>query len=284
MSPPALPRSTVIPGRALTTLAALTVALAAAFVAAPRMLASIGPGGFAGRHDLVAALRESFVQYWRNGDRDLSPDLERVVDYWFRYHLAKAAIAAILLIVLVSLGVLVWKAFLTAGDRGAGTKGALAVAGVVVTMLAVLSLTAVMANIQGIIAPFSSLLPMVTAGATGVRLTGTLDQIRQQLAGATSAGGHTSPALETMISDFARYHVAMAVIASIVAAILIGVSAVLWRTFTRSKPSRRTRRVLGSFGALSGLLALALIVVAVANTATAADPAPALQAFFEGGW
>ncbi len=285
MSAPALSRSAGIPGRALTKLAVVTVVLVAAFVAAPRVLAGVGGGGFAGRRDLVGALRESFIQYWRYDDRDLSPDLKRVVDYWFRYHLAKATIAAFLLIVLVALGVLVWKTFLRAGDLGTGTRAALASAGVVTTMLALASLTAVMANLQGMVAPFASLLPMLTAGATGARLTGTLDQVRQQLAASTSAGGHAPPALATMISDFGRYHVAMAVIASIVAAILIGISVVLWKGFVRAKPSgRRTRRVLGSFGVLSVLLTLTMIVIAVANTTTATDPAPALQAFFEGGW
>ncbi|XVQ09846.1 hypothetical protein ACQP1W_46260 [Spirillospora sp. CA-255316] len=277
----ALPRSAGIPGRALAVLTVLAVALSAAFVAAPRMLA----GDFAGSRDLVEALRESFTGYWSSGDRELSPGLERVVDYWFRYHLAKAAIAAVLLIALVALGVLVWKAFLNADGPGRGKRAALASAGVLVTMLALFSLLAVMANIQGAAAPYASLLPMLTAGATGAQLTGTLDQVRQQLAGYPGAGGHTAPALEVMVSDFARYHVAMAVIAAVVAAVLIGISAVLWRKFAGTKPSRRrARRVLGAFGALSALVSLAMIVIAVANTATAADPAPALLAFFEGGW
>lgn len=289
-APAALPRPAGIPGRALAMLTALTVALAAAFVAAPRVLAGIGTGsGFAGRSDLVAALRESFVEYWWSGDRDLPPGLERVVGYWFRYHLAKGAIAALLLIVLVVLGAVVWKAFLGAGGRGRGRSVALASAGALVTMLALFSLLAVVANIQGAAAPFASLLPMLTAGASGVRLTGTLDQVRQQLAGSPGAG-HTVPALEVMISDFSRYHVALAVTAAIVAAVLVGASAVswrsavLWRRRAGTEPSgRRAARVLGSFGALSALLSLAVIVIAVANAATAADPAPALLAFFEGG-
>jgi hypothetical protein len=279
-------RSGGIPGRAVAALAVLAVALVAAFVAAPRVLAGVGSGGgFAGRRDLVEALRESFTGYWSSGDRELSPGLERVVDYWVRYHLAKAAIAAVVLIVLVALGVAVWRAFLQTGGAGRGKRTALASAGVGVTMLALFSLLVVMANIQGAAAPLASLLPMLTAGAAGARLTGTLDQVRWQLAAAPGTEGRTSPALEMMIGDFARYHVAMAVLAAIVAAVFIGLSAVLWKRFAGTEPSRgRARRMLGSFGALSALLALAMIVIAVANTATAADPAPALLAFFEGGW
>lgn len=279
-------RSGGTPGRALAMLSALAVILTAAFVAAPRLLAARGAdGGFAGQGDLVESLRESFTGYWSSGTGDLSPSLERVVDYWFRYHLAKAAIAAVLLVVLTVLGVRVWKAFARAGGQGMAKRAALALAGVLVTMLALTSLLAVMANIQGAAAPFASLLPMLTAGATGARLSGTLDQVRRQLADYPGVGGHTTPALEVMVSDFSRYHVAMAVIAAIVAAVLVGVSAVLWRRFAGTdRSARRARRVLGSFGVLSALLALAMVVIAVANTATAAGPAPALLAFFEGGW
>jgi hypothetical protein len=54
--------------------------------------------------------------------------------------------------------------------------------------------------------------------------------------------------------------------------------------FAKADPSgRRTKRVLGSFGVLAAVLSLVTIIVTVANTTTAADPAPALLAFFEGG-
>ncbi|HET6856069.1 MAG TPA: hypothetical protein VFH94_03105 [Streptomyces sp.] len=277
--------SVVLSRRALAGLVALAVALAAAFVIAPRTLAATGSVGFADRRSLVDALREAFVGYWSVGDGDFPPGLDRVVDYWFRYHVVKASIAAVLLVVLVALGILLWKAFLRAGGLGAGRRTALASGGVLVTMLALFSLATVMANVQGAAAPFASLLPMLTAGATDAELADTLGQVRQRLADSPQAGGQTPPALAAMVSDFSRYHLAMAVIAAIVAALLIGMSVVLWKRFARrGSPDRRTRRVLTSFVALSALLSLAVIFVGAVNTATAADPAPALLAFFEGGW
>jgi hypothetical protein len=281
-SPVALSRSAGISGRALAALAALATALAAAVVVAPPTLAAVGSDGdLADRRHLTESLRAAFVAYWRSGDRDLSPDLERVVDYWFRFHVAKAMIAAILVVVLVALGVLLWKAFLRAGGLGPGSRAALASAGVLVTMLTLLSLAVVLANIQGAVAPFASLLPMVTGGATDAELTGTLDQIRQRLA----AGDRTTPALEMMIGDFARYHVAFAVIAAIAAVAFIGMSVVWWKKFAKTGSSdRRTRRVFGFFGVLSVLLALAAIVAVVANTSAAADSPRVLLAFFDGGW
>ncbi|MDT4986668.1 MAG: hypothetical protein QOI74_762 [Micromonosporaceae bacterium] len=285
-SPPAPSRSASVSGRALAALVALAAALVAAFVvAAPTLAASSSGSGFTDERHLTGAFREAFVEYWRSGNRDYSPDLQPVVEYWFRYHVAKAATAATLLIVLIALGVLLWKAFLRAAGLGAGKRAALASAGVLVTMLAVFSLVLVMANVQGAAAPFASLLPMLADGPTDGELADTLEQVRQRLADSPNSGGQTPPALDVMISDFVRYHVAMAVIAAIVAVVLLGASVALWKRFARAGSSDRpTRRVWASFATVSATLSLVLIVIAVANTTTAADPTPALLAFFDGGW
>lgn len=281
-SPAAPPRSAAFSGRALGMLVALAAALVAAFVVAPGTLAE---GGFADERDLAGAFREAFVGYWSSGDRDFAPGMARIVDYWFRYHVAKGAIATALLIVLVALGVLLWRAFLRADGPGAGHRAALASGGVLATMLALFSLAAVMANVQGAVAPFAALLPMLPVGTTGGALAGTLDQIRQRLADTLNAGGRTPPPLAVMISDFSRYHVALAVVGAIVAIVLAGASVVFWRKRAGTGSSdRRARRLLSSFGVLSALSSLAVTVVVVANVGTAADPAPALLAFFEGGW
>ena len=121
--------------------------------------------------------------------------------------------------------------------------------------------------------------------AGGAELADTVDQVRQRLAESLKPGAQPPPALEVMISDFSRYHLALAVVAAIVGVVLIGVSFVLWRRFARTgRPDRRTRRVLGSFGVFSVVFSLIAIVLVVANAGTAADSAPALLVFFEGGW
>ncbi|MFC8826651.1 hypothetical protein ACFT9I_15060 [Streptomyces sp. NPDC057137] len=294
------PRSAAISARAYTTLVALALALAVAvavalvpaFVLVPRAWAArMSDGGFTDERALGESLPGPFVDYWNSGDREFPPDLARLVDYWFHYHVAKAVIAALLLIVLVALGSGLWKVFLRAGGLGAGSRAALASAGVLVTTLALFSLAALMANIQGAVAPFSSLLPMLPLDAPEGELAAALDQIKQGLAEnpnpnvSPNANDRTTPALQEMISDFSRYHAVIAVAAAIVGAVLVGVSVVLWKRFARTGASdRRTRRVLGSFGVLSALLSPAMIVVAVANAITTADSTPALLGFFEGGW
>ncbi|WP_432825365.1 hypothetical protein [Dactylosporangium sp. CA-092794] len=259
-------------------LAAIAAALVVAFVVAPGPLAAIpATGDLADERRLNAAFRKGFVEYWNSGGDRFPADLQRVVDYWLRYHVVKAAISAILLIVLIALIVRLCRAFLGAG--GAGRRVALAAAGGAVTMLAVLSLVTAMANAHGAVAPFASLGPMLMDGPADGALAGTLAQIRDQL-----AGGGTEPALTAMIDDFAVYHLALAVIATIVAVALAGLSVVLWRRFAGAAKAGGARAVFGSYGVLSAVLALAVTVVALANASTAADPAPALLAFYDGGW
>lgn len=157
-------RSAGIGGRAFAVLAALAAALVPAFVLVPGPLAaSTSGGGFDDRGRLVDGLSASFADYWRSDDRDLSPGLEEVVGYWLHYHVVKAVIAAALLAVLAALGVRLRRAFLRAGGLGAGRGAALATAGVVVTVLGLASSAAALANVQGAVAPLSSLLSTLPA-------------------------------------------------------------------------------------------------------------------------
>jgi hypothetical protein len=143
----------------------------------------------------------------------------------------------------------------------------------------------VMANIQGAVAPFASLFPLLTDGTPDADLAGPLAQARQQLAGSHRTGGYTPPALDAMVSDFARYHAAMAVVAAIAVVALLGLSVMFWGRFAHvGSADRRTRRVLGWFGVFSALSTLIVAVVLVANTGVATDPAPALLALFNGGF
>jgi hypothetical protein len=287
MSSPAVPsRFAAAPGRALTALVAVAAALVAAFVAAPPVLAGGGSaGGFADEAHLTDAVRAAFVGYWRSGRADLTPDLDRIVDYWFGFHLVKAATSAILLVVLGALGVLLWRAFVRGGGFRTGKGAAQALSGVLVTILALVSSAALMANVQGAATPFASLFPMLTDSAPDGALAVTLEQVKQQLAESPGAGGRTAPAVEVLISEFSRYHVAMAVIASIVAVVLIGTSVVLWKRFAATPSAAgRMRRVVASYGVVTVVLSLVTIVLVVANATTAADRGPAILALFEGGW
>ena len=322
--------------RTAAALVAGAAALVVAFVAAPGPLAAgTVAGAPAGERQLTEAFRAAFAGYWRSGAQRFPPDLRTIVDYWLRYHVVKATVAALLLAVLVALASRIARALRQPDDRRpgdqrpdgrrpdgrrpdgqrpggtrpdgqrAGARAALASAGVTVSMLAVLALATVMANVQGALAPFASLLPLLptggpggaagaagadgaaggagaggAVGAGGDAMATTMAQVRGEL-----AGGPARDAVPVMVGDFSRYHLVMVVIAALVAAAALGIGAVQWRRFAATPAAdRRSRRVLGAFGALSAVVAVAAIVLAWANATTVADPAPALLALFQGGW
>ncbi|MDK0517708.1 hypothetical protein [Streptomyces sp. ML-6] len=289
MSSPAVPgrsgRFAGVPGRAPALLAALAAVLLPAVFVVPHMLAADGSeDGFADQRNLIDTVGEEFVRYWNSGDRMFSPGMERVVDYWFRFHVVKAVIAAVLLIVVVALGVLLRKSFPRGGGAGPARRAAVATGRVVVTVLALFSSVIVVVNIQGAVAPFTSLLSMLPVGTRHGKLADTLDQVRQRLADSLTTGASPPPALDAMISDNSRYHVALAVTAAIVAVALVALSGVLWRRFLRTGPSgEHSRRALGACGVLTVALSLVVAVVAVANLSTASDSAQGLSVFFNGG-
>lgn len=278
------PRHVGVPGRALAALVALVAGLGVAFVLAPPWLAasdrSVDPTD---QPQLVAAFRAALVGYWRSGNRNYPPALQRVVGYWMRFHLIKGGFAALLLIVLVALAVLLWRTILRTDGLGTGSRVALVGAGTAVPALALLALAVVMANLQGAVAPFASLLPLLMGGPPDADLTGPLAQARQQLAGSHRTGGYNPPALDAMVTDFGWYHTAMAVITAVVVVALLGLGVVFWRGTARAGAAdRRTRRVLGGFGVFAVLSSLIVVVVFIANAGTAMDPAPALLGLFNG--
>lgn len=269
----------IVPGRALGALTALVLLLVTALVLAPPPLADTGNRSFADQNELRQALRDGFVAYWNSGGSTRPPALTSVIDYWFRFHVAKGVIAVLLLVTLVALAALLWKAYLRAGGLSAGQQSALATAGAVISMFAFGALLVVIANIQGAVAPFSSLLPMLPSGANDPQLTTAFDQIRQQLTESTG----TTPPVDDMVGDFARYHVTVAVIAAILAITALGLTAVSWRRFVRSADTR-SRRLRCASGIVTALLSLASTVLLAANTSAAMNSTTALSAFFNGSW
>ncbi|MGC0366948.1 putative small integral membrane protein [Rhodococcus sp. 27YEA15] len=264
------PRSAGLSERTLALLAGIL--LIALFVA-PSILA----GNTFGNGDLTRALGDGFVEYWSAGSNHLPPRLDSAVHYWSRFHVAKAVIAVLLLAVVTPLGIRLWQTYLRAGK---GRRLVPLVSGVSITAIALFAGLVLMANIQGALAPFSSLLSLLPMNDAAGDLASTLVDVRRQL-----AAGDITPVIDMMTTDFGWYHAVMAVIAVVATVVLLGTSALLWRRRVRTDSAdRRARTVLGVFCALSVLLMLLTGVTALANAGTAADPGPALVGFFDGGF
>ncbi|MCY1145463.1 hypothetical protein OWR29_46310 [Actinoplanes sp. Pm04-4] len=235
------------------------VGLVAAFVFAPPLLAALWTGNqFDGERGLAEASRTALAGFLSSGGRQIPPELQRILDYWFAFHVVKGAAAAALVVVF---GFALYK-----------TRNKLAAVGL--GALGLFSLAALMANIQGAVAPLSSLLSLAATGAPGQP---DWEPARQQL-----TDGRTTPTVDLLVGDFALFHAAMVVIAGVLAVAAGAAGVALWRRFARSsREARLWQAVSASFAVV---LTLVFGTLTVANATTVADPAPALLAFFNGGW
>jgi hypothetical protein len=257
-------------------LTALTGACLVAFFLAPNALAR----GSVSTANVGDAFREGFTAYWASGSRDFPAQLDTTVAFWFRFHLVKAGVSALLLAVAVTFAVVLWRHSRQRAADGRAARFSQVLSGALVGTVGLFALVALIANLQGAAAPFASLLPMLTAGGDG-ELTATVTEIRQQLA--AHPDGRHSPALTAMIDDFAVYHAVLAAMAALVALALAGASVMAFRRLGASADAR-SRRSARTAGLASALLAAVVLVVAVANTMSAADSPQALSGFFAGGW
>lgn len=264
------------PRRQIRLLTALTGALLVAFFLAPNALARSSVN----TANVGDSFRHGFVAYWASGSEDFPALLGTTMNYWFRFHLVKAGVSALLLAVAVALGVVLWRRGRQQIERRSH-RLPVTWADSLVGVLGIFALVALMANLQGAAAPFASLLPMLTTGGAEGELTQSLAQARQQLA--VYPDGQHSPALSVMISDFAVYHAAFAVMAALLALAMAGASVMLWRQL-KTSPERRSRRAAKFGFTASAVLTAAALVVAFANTTSAADSPRALAGFFAGGW
>lgn len=261
------------------SLVALALVLAAAFVMLPRPFAQALSGrGYGGERDLRAKATTAFVDYWHTGKRALTPELSHLVDYWRWYHLLKSAAAIGLMIVLVVLAVRLWKGY--ARSRTNAEAWPLTTGGVLVTALAVVALVAAMANIQGTLAPFSSLMSMLPINSAHGDLVVMIKQVKDEL-GHYSSG---SPgALTEMVSDLAGYHVVVAVISGCVAAVLVAAMIASFRAYAGTpRIDRRARRLFRWLGVAALVMGALMLVLALGNTSTVIDSPTAVLNFYKG--
>ncbi|MFB7457994.1 tat (twin-arginine translocation) pathway signal sequence [Streptomyces sp. NPDC056188] len=269
-------RLTATPRRQIGLLSALAGAVLVAFFLAPNALARSSVS----TANVSDSFRRGFVAYWSSGSEDFPSQLSTTVAFWFRFHLVKAGVSALLLAVAVALAVVLSR-HLRQSAGGRTSRFALALFRAFAGVLGLFALVALLANLQGAAAPFASLMPMLTTGSADGELTATLDQVQQQIA--LYPEGRHSPALAVMISDFALYHAVLAAMAAAVALAMAGGSVVLWRRL-RTSSDARSRRATKLGGTASAILAAVVLVIAYANTTTAAHSPQALADFFAGGW
>lgn len=270
-------------GKAVAALTCVSAGLLAAILLVPGRLAAQGDGRLTDRQMLTADLQDAFVAYWRSGEREYPPDLARVVDYWARFSLLEAVMTSALIVALVALGRLLWRAYVRGSDSGQVKGLAVASAATAVWGCALVAVWTLTASIQEAAAPFAAVLPLVRDGADHAALTQTLDQVRQHLAPSMSAGAPAPPALAAMVEGNARFHVVHAIAAAPTAIYFLMSGVLIWKRRTHVS-ERRVKRTVKPAAAMCVLLSLAFGLICAVNIGTAADPEPSLYGLFQGTW
>ena len=199
-------------------------------------------------------------------------------DYWRWFHLVKTAMAVALLVVLAVWAARLWRHYVHAAPNTAAWP--VAAAGTVVSALAVVAYVAVVANVQSMVAPTASLMSMLNVGTADGDLAAMAGQVRD---GLTHYSGASPAPLRTMVDDLARYHVVVAVIgwSSAVGLTVVAIASVRARA-RGPRPDLRRRRLHGAVAIASGVLTVAVVVLAAANTSAALDSPRAVLDFYRG--
>ena len=256
------------------------LALVAAFVLLPRPVATVLSGrGYGGEQRLVDRVSSAFVDYWRAGRGPLTPDLLQVVDYWRWYHLVKATTAMGLLVLLIVIAARLRTRFAPTAGVGTGRRPSVAGA-VVATGLSPFAFVLVLANVQGAVAPFSSVLSLLPVPTARGDLALSVGQVQQQAARYPEG---SSAALRMIVGDLRVYHVVVAGISSLVAVALVGLVVTWWRSGARAAArSEGSRGLLGTLTAGALVVAASLAVLGFANLTTALDSPAAVVDFYRG--
>ncbi|MET9326562.1 hypothetical protein [Tsukamurella sp. NPDC003166] len=181
----------------------------------------------------------AFPSWLVAGRAEYTPVLRSLVDDWQRYHLVKAIFAALLLVLALYLG-----------HRA----------------LALIPAVLLIANVQGSVAPLSSAFSLLgdRVSESDGPVAQALSLIRRQL------HDGRSPAVQELVDDFARYHLAVAVMAGVLTAVLVVFAVRDWRQDRRR-------------WAIATLVAAVIAgVVTAANVTNTLDPVRGLLDFIGG--
>jgi len=240
---------------------------AAAFVVPWHAASAITGLTWAGPQDLAGSVGHGLVADWASAvpapGGQASSALTDPTRFWRWFHVVKALLA---LAALVPAAVLVTRA---GRARRASSSAARRFAWATVTaagsLVTALGVVLLVANVQGAIAPLSSVLSFLPASGRSPALVDAVTALD-----ASIGSGHPTSTASAIVSDFAAYHAVVAVLLALVA-VLVGAATV------RVARARR-------WGSVVALAATVLIVAVLtaANTGTALAPTPALQSFLSG--
>ncbi len=260
------------PQRGLSAWTLAAVALAVATMTLPSLVAEWSSSGRITIAGLVETVSVGFTRWVVSGTASPDVPLADALSFWGIFHIAKAVLATALLCALMVVGHRVWTRATRAETSAA--RAAWVSVGVLGAWLPLLTLLIVLANIQGAVAPLSSVISFLP-----ISTTPEVDEVRTEL-----AAGAYGPVTGALIADFRAYHAALT---ACLVVVIVGLAAsIVWMLVRRARTprgSRLVRRSLTSGAIAVTLLTATLGVIMLANLSTVLDTAPALAGFFGTG-
>jgi hypothetical protein len=246
-------------------LGAASVGLTAAAFLAPWHVASAITGlTWAGPSDLARSVGDALVTDWASAvlapGVQASSALTEPTRFWRWFHITKAVLALAALVPALALVTRASRAGRAASSRA--RRCAWVTVTAVASLVAALGAVLVVANVQGAIAPLSSVLSFLPLSDGSPGLVDTAAALE-----ASVGSAHPTSTASAIVRDFAAYHAVAALLLALVA-VLAGVAAL------RVARARRW----GPAVLLAATVAI-VAVLTVANTGTAFAPTAALQSF-----
>ncbi len=262
-----------------TVASSLFIAIGLFIVGPPLLTPLIDSSGIQDQHDLGVAVDQGFASFWTNGGH-LDSTFRHAIRYWSTYHLLKCLFAAF---VVLSAGTLASRLFVRfRRTQPLGIASLWAVAGIGVAAVRAFFSLLVIANIQGPFAPIASLLPTLTASPN--QRSAQLVAEAQRVAGQTHRTDFPPP-LERMVSEFSRFHLVLAILATVLAVLALRYAITAWRRSSRTPTNdRRTRVLLRMLAPAAAIAATGMTIIATANAATAAAPIRAFAGALSGSF
>ena len=243
----------------------MTIGIAAATFLLPWDFATAVTGAhWSGPVAFANSIRQGLIQDWSRGITDPGATASALADaavFWSWFHSVKAVLAVGALLSSATLAGVAWREMRSSTRPHRRITWLLAsIAG---SAVALGSSLLVIANIQGALAPLSSVLSFLPSTGSDPHLARAVTELRINVEG-------TGTLAPMVVDDFARYHA--------VAAVLLGLAAFL----AVMLGARLLRNREWIAGGASVMVALGFAVLTFANSGTALHPGPALDSFLRG--
>lgn len=257
----------------IATLLLAAVFLVLTFREAPALLLSAPFGSLTQPDELATRVGEELTVFWRADRAALGPALERLVEFWFWWHLTKVVICTCGVVVLGLLVRAFWQRFDHAGRAGAVGLGL----GAILTSTVLLGvLVLLLANVQSMATPLISVLQVIPADPADATTAATVGAIRQGVS--EDGGAYPTTSLRYLTDSVTRYHAVLVAVSLSVAAgaVVLAVASGIRRART-ARDLRRIRIRLLATVLFAAFVAITAAVIALDGLLEATDPAAVLR-------